>query len=100
MLYSLCRHYCPQTVHDSAEFQHPNDDITEETLCNTEPFIPGYDVICNLTLENYGHAWYCGKPRNRRLLCNDWSVINDKNMWDLRLEQGYLNNEEKLLLNV
>ena len=79
---------------------HPKEDITEETTCNTEPFVPGYDVLCNLTLENYGNAWYCGKPKSQRLLCNDWSIVNDKNMWNLGLEQHRLSEAEKILLRL
>lgn len=100
VLITIFRYSCPQTVHDTALFQHPKEDISEETLCNTEPFIPGYDTICNLTLENYRHVWYCGKPKSQRLLCNDWSVVNDKNMWNSGLEQPYLTDAEKILLRM
>ena len=32
-----------------------------------------YPEICNLTLDNGGMSWYCGKPKNRLLSCHDWS---------------------------
>jgi len=36
---------------------------SEETSCNVDNYVAGYDEICNLTEMNFGIPWYCGKPR-------------------------------------
>ncbi|XP_052253097.1 NXPE family member 3-like [Dreissena polymorpha] len=57
-----------------AGFQNGN--MSEETICH--PYLSAfekglnYSEVCNLTYENSGMPWYCGKPRNIYLLCEDW----------------------------
>ncbi|ESO99833.1 hypothetical protein LOTGIDRAFT_173491 [Lottia gigantea] len=46
--------------------------LKEFTLCSMFSVIPGYKLICNLTETNYGYGWYCGKPFNGNLTCNDF----------------------------
>ncbi|XP_046574080.1 NXPE family member 3-like [Haliotis rubra] len=53
----------------SARFE--SDGVKEETLCLPIPNIRGFTNVCNLTAENYGLPWYCGKPSHRKLLCYD-----------------------------
>lgn len=33
------------------------------------------EAICNFTYENSGEPWYCGKPTDKHLLCEDWKEI-------------------------
>ena len=47
---------------------------TEDTICHAERhWLTDYPDTCNLTRENGGMSWYCGKPKNRLLSCKDWS---------------------------
>ena len=50
--------------------------LTEEVLCQParEYFRPSQDV-CNLTVANGGTSWYCEKPKNKFLLCEDWMSV-------------------------
>ena len=34
-----------------------------------------YTELCNLTTDNGGMSWYCGKPADRKLLCDDWELV-------------------------
>ena len=46
----------------------------EDTTCHSERrWLTNYTDVCNLTLNNGGMSWYCGKPKNRLLSCMDWS---------------------------
>lgn len=55
---------CPPVLMNTAIFTHPSDTfIVEETPCNYNNQVPGYNELCNFTQENYGRPWYCGKPR-------------------------------------
>ena len=39
----------------------------------------GSDVkVCNLTGDNSGMPWYCIKPKNIHLLCEDWTGVQIK----------------------
>ncbi|XP_067660600.1 uncharacterized protein [Haliotis asinina] len=60
----------------SARFE--SDGVTEETLCLPIPHIQGYADVCNLTAENYGLPWYCGKPSHRKLLCYDLTGLREE----------------------
>ncbi|ESO86301.1 hypothetical protein LOTGIDRAFT_167350 [Lottia gigantea] len=51
--------------------------LNEFTLCSMFSVIPGYKLICNLTEMNYGYGWYCGKPLNGKLTCNDFVFAKD-----------------------
>lgn len=50
---------------------------SETTLCSPFPVIPGNDVLCNFSDAKYSINWYCGKPRNPLLSCQDWVMIRD-----------------------
>ena len=50
----------------------------EETICHPKPeglARYNYTEICNLTMDNGGMSWYCGKPSDQKLLCEDWTSI-------------------------
>ncbi|XP_052762206.1 NXPE family member 3-like [Mya arenaria] len=34
-----------------------------------------YSSVCNFTYLNSGIPWYCGRPGNINLLCNDWEYL-------------------------
>ncbi|XP_046563403.1 NXPE family member 3-like isoform X1 [Haliotis rubra] len=59
----------------SAMFE--SDGVKEETLCLPIPNIRGFTNVCNLTAENYGLPWYCGKPSHRKLLCHDFTGLRE-----------------------
>ncbi|XP_067661188.1 NXPE family member 3-like isoform X3 [Haliotis asinina] len=59
----------------SAMFE--SDGVKEETLCLPVPNIRGFTNVCNLTAENYGLPWYCGKPSHRKLLCHDFTGLRE-----------------------
>ncbi|XP_071087436.1 NXPE family member 3-like [Haliotis cracherodii] len=59
----------------SAMFE--SDGVQEETLCLPIPNIRGFENVCNLTAENYGLPWYCGKPSHRKLLCHDFTGLRE-----------------------
>ena len=48
--------------------------IVEEVPCLATPNIPGRPCICNLTSLNGGGQFYCARPLDTRLSCNDWTV--------------------------
>ena len=57
------------------------DKLREKALCHpTRDALIGanYSEICNLTGDNSGMPWYCGKPKNVRLVCEDWTGCNNK----------------------
>lgn len=54
-----------------AGFRNQTSESTEFTRCSVQPKIKGYSDICNLTSQNYGLEWYCGKPVN--LPCSSWT---------------------------
>ncbi|XP_033743900.1 NXPE family member 3-like [Pecten maximus] len=49
-----------------------NNNIIERTPCSVKPNVFGLTNMCNFTEENYGLHWFCGKPRNPKLKCQDW----------------------------
>jgi hypothetical protein len=70
--------------------------VNEATTCNALPVLKtSHSEVCNLTAENTGMSFYCIKPKNINLLCNDWEEIKN--------EQPYpdlpLTNAEKTLLS-
>ncbi|GFO39287.1 nxpe family member 2 [Plakobranchus ocellatus] len=46
----------------------------EEVPCLPTPNIPGRPCICNLTTANGGSPFYCARPLDRRLSCEDWTI--------------------------
>ncbi|XP_053380883.1 NXPE family member 3-like [Mercenaria mercenaria] len=85
------RYMCPPVLMNSAIFTHPSEpSIVEETPCNYVNQVPGYSELCNFTQENYGRPWFCGKPRHARLLCHDWTMVADQNLWNKGLEKQAL----------
>ncbi|WAQ97875.1 NXPE4-like protein [Mya arenaria] len=92
------RHICPPVLVNTAIFQHPVDkSIKEETPCNAYPHVTGYDVICNLTEDNFGWHWYCGKPRHDQLQCVDWTAVADRNLWSLGTDINFQSDNRKAL---
>ena len=50
--------------------------IKEYTKCQPRrQWLPQYSSVCNLTMDNGGMSWYCGKPNNTKLLCEDWTYV-------------------------
>ena len=49
------------------------DHCVQVTLCSFIPVIPGYRDVCNLTSDNRGLAWYCGRPTALGLECKHWT---------------------------
>jgi len=48
-----------------------HDEVKEFTPCGPNIDIYGYNNTCNYTQTNDNIPWYCGKPRDVRLLCSD-----------------------------
>ncbi|XP_025108684.1 NXPE family member 4-like isoform X2 [Pomacea canaliculata] len=48
--------------------------ISETTFCLSVPVIPSTAEVCNFTSVNDGLPWYCGRPTNPELTCDDWFV--------------------------
>ncbi|KAL4235814.1 Neurexophilin [Mactra antiquata] len=95
------RYKCPPVLMNTAIFQHPSDvNILEETPCNYDNQIPGYKKVCNFTQENYNRPWYCGKPRHGRLLCQDWTMVADINLWNNGHDKQLLSNMEQELMSL
>ncbi|KAH3858188.1 NXPE family member 1-like isoform X1 [Dreissena polymorpha] len=95
------RYTCPPVEVNTAVFIHPRDlSIAEETPCNFYPYISGYDVICNLTDDNFRRPWYCGKPRNTKLLCSDWTLSSERNLWQLNTEQKHMTSTQLELISL
>ncbi|XP_021378334.1 NXPE family member 4-like [Mizuhopecten yessoensis] len=61
-------------LHDMAAGFNKND-LQERTPCNVKPSVFGLTDVCNFTKENYGLNWYCEKPRNPKLTCQDWTTV-------------------------
>ena len=55
------------------------DHCVQVTLCSFIPVIPGYRDVCNLTSDNRGLPWYCGRPTAPGLECKHWT-------WSARTE--------------
>ncbi|XP_045192086.2 NXPE family member 1-like [Mercenaria mercenaria] len=58
--------YKSQQYHEDAVC-HPDD---KHLLVKTK-----YKDVCNFTSLNSGMPWYCGKPLNPKLQCNDWTLV-------------------------
>ena len=51
-----------------------NGSNQEATSCHAERrWLQQYPDVCNLTRDNGGMSWYCGKPKNKRISCRNWS---------------------------
>ena len=51
-----------------------NGSHREDTSCHAERrWLIQYLDVCNLTRDNGGMSWYCGKPQHKRISCQDWS---------------------------
>lgn len=48
--------------------------ISETTFCLSVPVIPSTAEVCNFTSVNDGLPWYCSRPTNPELTCDDWFV--------------------------
>ena len=68
------RYICPHIVTNMGVFGRTSNQI-EETPCSYYPQIPGFTDVCELTEENYGQPWYCGKPRYIYYMCTTFSYI-------------------------
>lgn len=64
-----------------------NGNFSETTVCMPYPVIPCYHDVCNFTSENGGLPWYCGKPVNQELSCDDWTVSRFPKI-DVQLRAG------------
>ncbi|XP_059159236.1 NXPE family member 2-like [Physella acuta] len=53
----------------AATFKKGN--YSEDTICFQTPNIPSFDCICNFSKFGYEN-YYCGRPRNNHLSCDDW----------------------------
>ncbi|GFO31152.1 nxpe family member 2 [Plakobranchus ocellatus] len=51
-----------------------SEGAVEEVPCLPTPNIPGRPCICNLTTANGGSPFYCARPLDRRLSCEDWTL--------------------------
>ncbi|ESO99219.1 hypothetical protein LOTGIDRAFT_173765 [Lottia gigantea] len=69
--------------------------LKEFTLCSMFSVIPGYKLICNLTDMNYGYGWYCGKPFNGNLTCNDFVFAKDYDYIYIPLTTALYNTFER-----
>ncbi|OWF47045.1 NXPE family member 4-like isoform X2 [Mizuhopecten yessoensis] len=58
-------------LHDMVAGFNKNN-IQERTPCSVKPNVFGLADMCNFTEENYGLHWFCGKPKNSNLTCQDW----------------------------
>ena len=53
-----------------------SEKMVEETACHpVRGWLSNYSDVCNFTLLNGGASWYCVKPSNRALLCEDWTSV-------------------------
>ena len=52
-----------------ANYKNRDDD---SAYCSTIPKFTWGEDTCNFTDRNYGMSWYCGKPRESDLACDDW----------------------------
>ena len=48
----------------------------EVTRCGMYDKIHGYPLVCNLTRLNDGSPWFCGKPNDNKLRCQDVYEFN------------------------
>ncbi|XP_060553999.1 NXPE family member 4-like isoform X2 [Ruditapes philippinarum] len=95
------RYWCPPVLMNTAIFTHPVvTSVVEETPCNYVSQVPGYKELCNFTQENYGRPWFCGKPRHQRLMCQDWTMVADVNLWQRGEEKRLLSNIEYDLMTL
>ncbi|XP_059140555.1 NXPE family member 3-like isoform X2 [Physella acuta] len=65
----------------TATFATP--EASETTPCLTHPELPGFTKteVCNLTQENGGFPWYCGKPVKSQLLnCSNYATVRRLDM--------------------
>ena len=60
-----------------------NNHTREETRCGIYDKIQGYYTLCNLTHLNDGSPWFCGKPNNLKLNCEDIFEYNVGNFMRL-----------------
>lgn len=48
----------------------------------------GNKNVCNLTAENYGLPWFCGKPKSTRVQCSDWTKLSHESFNSKTLYQN------------
>ena len=65
----------------------------EDTRCGIYNKIQGYPTVCNFTHLNDGSPWFCGKPNNYKLKCEDIIEYNEGNFKRLRGDP-YPNSKE------
>ncbi|XP_025108730.1 NXPE family member 1-like [Pomacea canaliculata] len=70
--------------------------ISETTFCLSVPVIPSTAEVCNFTSVNDGLPWYCGRPTNPELTCDDWFV--SRSPFD-GMKESPVTQSEALLLN-
>ncbi|ESP01668.1 hypothetical protein LOTGIDRAFT_172517 [Lottia gigantea] len=71
--------------------QFRKEELEEFTLCSVFSVIPGYNLPCNFTEINYGFEWYCGKPVNVNLTCNDFVFAKDYDFVNIPLTLALYN---------
>ncbi|XP_067654147.1 NXPE family member 3-like [Haliotis asinina] len=78
------RHMSPFTPRKTIMCVFKNKNVATET--RGFPSVDAFKGLpfCNMTTENYGLAWYCGKPNNP-LVCHDWVqfryTVNKESQW-------------------
>ena len=67
--------YAIATPHN-VQMKFRNRNITEKTHCSASKAIYGFNKLCNLTKENYNMSFYCGRPKNINLDCEDATLVS------------------------
>ena len=56
--------------------RYESGEAKEVVLCHpAREYFPPSEELCNFTRENGGMSWYCEKPKDKQLLCEDWASI-------------------------
>ena len=51
-------------------------ELAEEVVCQpARQYFRHSEEVCNLTVANGGMSWYCARPKNKQLLCEDWASV-------------------------
>ncbi|PIK53047.1 putative NXPE family member 3 [Apostichopus japonicus] len=61
------------TFYGTFETTAPNGTVyTEDVTCGVAPFKP---PMCNVSAKHTHGPWFCKKPTNEHLSCDDWAVV-------------------------
>ena len=67
--------------------------MSEEVLCHpAREYFRSSLSVCNLTMTNGGMSWFCARPKNKHILCDNWVDVSRMG-WDY-----IMNDAEKLLI--